>query len=362
MFHSPVLETVLAIVVVLFIFAVLVTCVQEGIATLTRARGKMLEQAINDVLHDKFNKNFAYLLYQHPQIDLLKRKQGDLPSYIDADAFSSALVDLVAAESTETVYVESPDKKKLEKQERFTEAAMQHAPQSMRMETTGDGEPMTRSVDLAQRFWMGTDSMRYSDLKKLLLSFEAGPEGRARSQSAEELKAQIKHWYNSYMDRVTGWYKRLVRRNIFVAATIVALVFNVNMISLSKTIYADSKLRSTLTTMADSLAKDPAPISHMKERLAADTIALKDVNINAIVGTELPIGWKGAAADERVRSRTGLGKAFAWIGYFFREHFTLFNILGWALTVLALSLGAPFWFDIMKKIVNVRNAGKTPAN
>ncbi len=29
--------------------------------------------------------------------------------------------------------------------------------------------------------------------------------------------------------------------------------------------------------------------------------------------------------------------------------------LGWLKSVLALSLGAPFWFDLIKKIVNVKN-------
>ncbi len=32
----------------------------------------------------------------------------------------------------------------------------------------------------------------------------------------------------------------------------------------------------------------------------------------------------------------------------------------WILTVLALSMGAPFWFDLLNKIMNVRYAGKSP--
>ena len=37
-----------------------------------------------------------------------------------------------------------------------------------------------------------------------------------------------------------------------------------------------------------------------------------------------------------------------------------FTLLGWILTVAALSFGAPFWFDILIKLVNIRNVMKKP--
>ena len=33
---------------------------------------------------------------------------------------------------------------------------------------------------------------------------------------------------------------------------------------------------------------------------------------------------------------------------------------GWFMTGLALSLGAPFWFDLLSKFVNIRGAGVKP--
>lgn len=36
------------------------------------------------------------------------------------------------------------------------------------------------------------------------------------------------------------------------------------------------------------------------------------------------------------------------------------KFLGWLITALLISLGAPFWFDLLKKLVHVRNAGKRP--
>lgn len=34
--------------------------------------------------------------------------------------------------------------------------------------------------------------------------------------------------------------------------------------------------------------------------------------------------------------------------------------LGWIVSGLAISMGASFWFDLLGKLVNVRNAGKRP--
>jgi hypothetical protein len=36
------------------------------------------------------------------------------------------------------------------------------------------------------------------------------------------------------------------------------------------------------------------------------------------------------------------------------------KILGLLVTVLAISLGAPFWFDLLNRLVNLRSTGKPP--
>ena len=36
-------------------------------------------------------------------------------------------------------------------------------------------------------------------------------------------------------------------------------------------------------------------------------------------------------------------------------------ILGFFVTALAISLGAPFWFDLLRKLVNIRSAGNKPS-
>jgi hypothetical protein len=41
--------------------------------------------------------------------------------------------------------------------------------------------------------------------------------------------------------------------------------------------------------------------------------------------------------------------------------FILLKLIGWLITAGATVLGAPFWFDTLKKLVNIRGTGVNPA-
>ena len=38
------------------------------------------------------------------------------------------------------------------------------------------------------------------------------------------------------------------------------------------------------------------------------------------------------------------------------------KLIGWIITILAISLGAPFWFDILNKVASIRSSGTKPAS
>ena len=35
-------------------------------------------------------------------------------------------------------------------------------------------------------------------------------------------------------------------------------------------------------------------------------------------------------------------------------------LIGWLISGIAIAMGAPFWFDLLGKVMNVRNTGKPP--
>jgi triacylglycerol lipase len=61
----------------------------------------------------------------------------------------------------------------------------------------------------------------------------------------------------------------------------------------------------------------------------------------------LPIGWSSAKLDFCPCERA------CWLAGYRR-------FLGWLLTALAVTLGAPFWFDLLNKLVSLRSSGARP--
>lgn len=88
----------------------------------------------------------------------------------------------------------------------------------------------------------------------------------------------------------------------------------------------------------------------------------------------LPIGWSCATDAKLTPDPTAVGGPFwcstppgnsgrrwtsvTWLAVWFKD--VLSMVFGWMITAAAASLGAPFWFDMLKRIVSVRSSGKAP--
>jgi hypothetical protein len=123
------------------------------------------------------------------------------------------------------------------------------------------------------------------------------------------------------------------------------------------------------------LTADPTSESVASFRVgsAPDPAALKSVDVSVVAKPTaggqfdalrtqintlgLPIGWR-LCADTTSTLATPLlwcGSNAGWSALGF-----LGMLFGWMITAAAVSLGAPFWFDILKRFVSIRSAGKAP--
>lgn len=148
-------------------------------------------------------------------------------------------------------------------------------------------------------------------------------------EDLEKLSAAIETWFNAVMDRVSGWYKRRAQLITWIVALVVVGVVNADTIQLVRATAQDAALRSELTQQAMSLAQQPsAPAA--PQNLSAIGQSLADLRQSGI-----PLGWAMVP--------TGLS---AWV----------LKIVGLLLTAFAISFGAPFWFDLMRRIAGVRSS------
>jgi len=131
---------------------------------------------------------------------------------------------------------------------------------------------------------------------------------------------------------------------LLLLGALVAGALNVDAIYIARALAANPALAAKVADRAASMATDyeaterRAPASEdakvAKARAEKARQELQDLN--------LPIGWTGGRP---------IGNAWDF----------LLMLAGWCITALAASFGAPFWFDLIGKVVPLRSSGAKPA-
>lgn len=140
--------------------------------------------------------------------------------------------------------------------------------------------------------------------------------------AATNLKERLAGWFDEGMSRVAGWYKRQAKLMIFVIAGAVTLATNASSIHMAEEFWRNDALRTQIAAQAQ-VAVQAGQVSGI------ETSILKSLEA-------FPIGWKSAPSN-----------ALDWAK----------TLLGWIITTAAISLGAPFWFDLLGKVANLRGSG-----
>jgi hypothetical protein len=324
-----VIDTILGMVYVYLLLSLVVTAASEVVAAVLRTRSRMLETGVLRLLRDPA---LVQRFYDHPLIEslgqdrLFSRVATGRPSYIPAKTFALVLLDLV--------------------------------------DPAAPSKPWDVERVRALAGKVGDPRLQ----RTLAILTE-------QASDATALREAIEEWFDNTMDRVSGWYKRRTQLLVVALSVLVTLATNADTLRILGTLWNDPAVRATLVAQAEAYAREDAahtartreesvdpsapPPRPPYEQIDLATAAERlDAAVHKIEMLPLPIGWaKRGAVTEEDGTRTpwpgaSVGK---WISA------VVTHAPGWILTVLALSLGAPFWFDVLKRIVSIRTAGKPPA-
>lgn len=150
--------------------------------------------------------------------------------------------------------------------------------------------------------------------------------------SIADIRKNIQDWFDGSMDRVAGWYKRKIRIISLLVAIAIAIGLNADSLLIAKALWQDPVLREAVAEQADSALTKCA-------RNQKGKVSLSECQSFKTIKEELrslPLGWSNQSEDKR--------------------HF-LWRLIGWIITGLAVSLGAPFWFDVLTKLNSIRSSG-----
>jgi hypothetical protein len=326
MFGSSVLDVAIGTTFVFLLASLGVTAANELLASLLRWRARNLADGLREMLDDPEGKGLKKDLYAHPLIKSLYRRQPG-PSYIPSRLFAIALLDLSApAAPGEPRSIEG------------LRRAMQSCEDSVRR---GDGSEERRS-NAVQRVL-------------LVLLQRAECDVQRGEQVVVRLEQYVELWFNGVMDRVSGWYKRRLQLVSLVVAAVFVVGLNIDAIRIVRGLSRDAVLRAAVTAQAVKLVEAPAPPAvHVDAPAAplatAPAYAELHGDVSRLTGLGIPIGWGEELSEmEAGRAPKGAGWAFS-------------KLFGLLLTTLAALLGAPFWFDVLNKVMAVRSAVKATSN
>lgn len=284
---SLALDVGIGLIFLYLLLALLVTTLQELIATMFRLRAKQLFDAIQGMFRDDGAAKLVQKLYAHPLIKNLSEAGArvglearqsllgtGLPSYIPSKTFAIALLDVLKGEKPSAV--------------------------------TGADDALANLRALIASI----DSPTVKQTLGLLLE-DAERIEQDVNKRAKVFSDHVEGWFNDRMARASGWYKRKAQAISFALALAVSVVCNASTFKVADRLWHDSSLRAAV---------------------AASAQAFKDTNAGGLVESNLPIGWHGytAAGDDLLLIPLGwlttalavsLGSGF-W-----------FNLLGQALRI-----------------------------
>lgn len=211
----------------------------------------------------------------------------------------------------------------------------------------------------------------------LLLAQQSQLKAQGLEDGVRHLEQEIGNWFDRSMERASGVYKRNSKGIAILIGFSVAVVTNTDTLHIVNRLSKDTILRSTIAQAADQVITqtdqasvglpgvDPTGLPSNDSAAFPDAPPLtpdagsgekqveqnlrnvKDAMNNVLEGLPLPIGWNAInLQDQQLREQ---GWPFPYLRRF----------LGWFISGIALSMGSSFWFDLLGKVMRVRNSGKS---
>jgi hypothetical protein len=228
------------------------------------------------------------------------------------------------------------------------------------------GQQIQDSLNLGEIKWgtgtIGAETLSY------LKSIWADAQG-----DVEKFRDYLEKWFDDTMERATGWYKKWTQTVLLCIGLILAIAFNIDSIEIAKKLSHDPKVAAQLANNASIYIQNHKDLGTMLQQNpsgnavsgsdsaknknadslwnamvaksnilldSANTLIQENINgANQLLG----LGWTSEHKDKTGKMTTTCN--FEW-----------YTIFGWIITAMAISLGAPFWFDLLNKLMRIRNS------
>lgn len=307
MFGSEILDVVIGLVMIYLLGSLICSAIKEGIARISNLRARTLETEIWELLR---SGQLVEKVYSNP---LLKTVRQGLFWKGAPDAGNNATPP--AAPGKKTEYIPNAD---------FAAALVETVLEFKQVKDGADQKFTELCVEV--------EKIPYAPVRNALTDLMTDIRAGAADvdKKAREARAAVENWFDGAMKKLSYWYKQKTKLIIFFVGVIVCGAFNLDTIMIARTLYSNQSLRDVIVQTAQkAAAEDPKNINipEIEEKLQE---------------AGFPLGWKHDPFPGN--------NPLAW---------WLYKIFGLLITSLALSLGAPFWYETLTRLLEFRKAVKS---
>lgn len=334
MFGMESLDVMVGIITVYLIFALACTAIVEALSAWFDVRSRNLEAALEEFLHgnDANGEKFVKVFFAHPIVQSLSKGANGRPSYISPEIVGQVVTSLIY--------------------------------------TQNGASTLKQGIDNL------SGTTQDNRIKGLLDALSS--ETRKNIEDVEAFRKLIEKHYDAAMDRATGWYKRHTQNTAIIASTILVIFANIDTISLINTLSSNPAARAKMVEIAKQEVDTAKAEQKIKEGTKTpetspkpDTPAAAPLNQSADMPASTPApdlvneakNRSEKAAAALAKANTDLSTAGIQLGW---KAFPtgcsnwVSKLIGLLISILAISLGAPFWFDMLSRVMQVRAAGVSP--
>ncbi len=171
----------------------------------------------------------------------------------------------------------------------------------------------------------------------------------------ETFVGEISHWVDQSLTMMGEVYKQRIAVISFFIGLAAAVAFNIQSLAVADYLYRNKEAREAIVVVAEQFTDATSKATFDRCLKAVAEGQAPDADCKSMIGLvtavqggnetfgQLPVLWKDTdTAWEQIVP--------------FKQDGWLFRLVGWLITALAVSLGAPFWFDLLNKLVNIRRA------
>ncbi len=309
MFGLETLDVLIGLVTIYLSFGIACTAFVEAISSWMGLRSKNLKDGMHEFFQGSITgpdgkaKTFADEFYNHPLIQTLSKGKDGRPSYIPTKIVGQVVESMLG----------------------FNE-------QAEGLKEVLEALPGENAVE--------------NRIKYLLLEFYSQVKG-----DVTEFRQAVENHFDASMERVVGWFKRQTQFVAFMVSAVLVLFANADTVEIAHSLASNPEARGMMVQVAGKLVEErkaiEANLETQKSKLpeTAFEAAKKKTKaadeaysraISDLGSTGLKLGWKELP-----------NTAGGWFS----------KIAGLLVSILAVSLGAPFWFQVLQRFIQVRGAG-----